>query len=245
MKVTILFFGAAKDAVGAEAIEFDLLPHILAADAFAQILQAFPDLREKFGKSLLFAVNQNYASGDEAIQNGDELAIFPPVSGGSGENQKPKVKSQKFESKIQNQKGFFELTFDELNVGEIARRVVPPTCGAIVTLDGFVREWTKGKQTEYLVYEAYEPMALAEMEKLGAAAGERFEIAHVAIVHRLGRLEIGETSVVIAVAAPHRRAAFEACEWLIKELKRIVPIWKKEFYAAGSVWVEGENAASI
>ncbi len=133
-----------------------------------------------------------------------------------------------------------ELTESPLDVGEIARRVVPEECGATVTLDGYVRKFTKGRETEYLVYEAYEPMALKEMEKLVQAAKEKFEISHVAIVHRLGRLEIGETSVVIAVAAPHRRAAFEACEWLIKELKRTVPIWKKEVYADGEVWVEGE-----
>jgi molybdopterin synthase catalytic subunit len=233
MKVTVLFFGAAKEIVGADEIEFDLPPQISAAAAFQQILQTYSALSEKFGKSLLFAVNQNYASGDEMIQNGDELAIFPPVSGGSGESPKS--------DEIRTETGFFKLTFEPLNVGEIARQVVPPTCGAIVTLDGFVREWTKGKQTEYLVYEAYEPMALAEMQKLGAIVGEKFEVAHVAIVHRLGRLEIGETSVVISVAAPHRRFAFEACEWIIKELKRTVPIWKKEFYADGSAWVEGEK----
>jgi molybdopterin synthase catalytic subunit len=139
---------------------------------------------------------------------------------------------------------FFELQTDSLNVGEIARRVVPPNCGAIVTLDGFVRQWTKGRETHYLEYEAYEPMALKEMEKLVKAAKEQFEIEHIGIVHRLGRMEIGETSVVISVAAPHRRAAFAACEWLIKELKRTVPIWKKEYYAGGEVWVEGESADS-
>ena len=233
MKVTVLFFGAAKEIVGAEQIEFDLPPQISAAAAFREILQTYSALSEKFGKSLLFAVNQTYASGDEIIQNGDELAIFPPVSGGSGESPKP--------DEFRTETEFFKLTLEPLNVGEIARQVVPPTCGAIVTLDGFVREWTKGKQTEYLVYEAYEPMALAEMQKLGALAREKFEIAHVAIVHRLGRLEIGETSIVIAVAAPHRRSAFEACEWIIKELKRTVPIWKKEFYADGSAWIEGEK----
>jgi molybdopterin synthase catalytic subunit len=133
------------------------------------------------------------------------------------------------------------LTNDPLDVGEIARSVVPPNCGAIVTLDGFVRQFTKGRESLYLVYEAYEPMALKEMEKLAARACDEFRIEHVTIVHRLGKLEIGETSVVISVAAPHRRAAFEACEWLIKELKRTVPIWKKEVYADGEVWVEGEG----
>ena len=121
------------------------------------------------------------------------------------------------------------------------RRVVPPECGATVVLDGYVRQWTRGKETLHLVYEAYETMALAEMKKLSARAREQFEIAHIGIAHRLGKLEIGETSVVIAVAAPHRKAAFAACEWLIKELKRSVPIWKKEFYADGSAWADGEN----
>lgn len=135
---------------------------------------------------------------------------------------------------------FYEITNEPLNVGEIARRVVPVNCGAIVTLDGFVRQFTKGRETEYLVYEGYEPMALKEMEKLGERAKEQFAIENVGIVHRLGKLEIGETSVVISVASPHRRAAFEACEWLIKELKKTVPIWKKEVYADGEIWIEGE-----
>lgn len=110
---------------------------------------------------------------------------------------------------------FFELTNEPIDVSSVARRIVPPECGATVTLDGYVREWTRSKQTAYLVYEAYEPMALKEMKKLIEVAHDKFEIAAIGIVHRLGRLEIGETSVVISVAAPHRRAAFEACEWLI------------------------------
>ena len=134
-----------------------------------------------------------------------------------------------------------ELTTEPLDVGEIARRIVPETCGAIVTLDGFVRRFTKGRESLYLVYEGYDPMALKEMEKLAGLAKEQFPIEHVTIVHRLGRLEIGETSVVISVASPHRRAAFEACEWLIKELKKTVPIWKKEVYADGENWVSGEQ----
>lgn len=136
---------------------------------------------------------------------------------------------------------FCELKTEPLDITSIARRVVPPECGATVTLDGYVRQWTKGKETLYLEYEAYEPMALKEMEKLVVQAKEQFEISNIGIVHRLGKLEIGETSVVISVAAPHRKAAFAACEWLIKELKRTVPIWKKEFYADGEVWVQGEN----
>ncbi len=135
---------------------------------------------------------------------------------------------------------FFELTTDPIDITNVARRVVLPECGATVTLDGYVRQFTKGRETLYLEYEAYEPMALKEMQKLIEAAKAEFEISNVGIVHRTGKLEIGETSVVISVAAPHRKAAFSACEWLIKELKRTVPIWKKEVYADGEEWVEGD-----
>ena len=138
---------------------------------------------------------------------------------------------------------FAEITEEPLDVGEIARRVVLPECGATVTLDGYVRKITKGRETRYLVYEGYEPMALKEMKKLIGRALEQFEIANIGLVHRVGRLEIGETSVVIAVSSPHRRAAFAACEWLIMELKKTVPIWKKEVYADGEVWIEGESQA--
>jgi len=140
---------------------------------------------------------------------------------------------------------FAELTTVLIDITSVARRVVPPECGATVTLDGYARKFTKDRQTgeirdtEYLIYEAYEPMALKEMLKLVEQAKHDFEISNVGIVHRLGRLEIGETSVVISVAAPHRKAAFAACEWIIMELKRTVPIWKKEIYAEGEKWIEG------
>ena len=139
---------------------------------------------------------------------------------------------------------FAQLTIEPLDITSIARSVVPPECGATVTLDGYARKFTKQKdgttcETLYLIYEAYEEMALKEMQKLIYQAKQEFEISNVGIVHRTGRLEIGETSVVISVTAPHRTAAFAACEWLIRELKRTVPIWKKEVYADGEQWIEG------
>ncbi|MBK9528430.1 MAG: molybdenum cofactor biosynthesis protein MoaE [Acidobacteria bacterium] len=143
---------------------------------------------------------------------------------------------------------FFELTTDPIDITNVTRRVVPPECGATVTLDGYARRFTKDKatgeirETLYLEYEAYEAMALKEMETLVERVKGEFEISNVGIVHRTGKLDIGETSVVISVAAPHRKAAFAACEWLIRELKRTVPIWKKEVYADGEHWVEGESA---
>ena len=229
IRVRVLFFGAARDHAGREEAEVTLRASASAADAFEEILSLYPSLR-LFGRSLLFAVNQEYARPDATVRAGDELAVFPPVSGGSEDEGEAAASD------------VFELTTEPIDVGAVARRVVRPECGATVTLDGYVREWTRGRRTLYLVYEAYAPMALSELRRLGREARERFEVSHVGIVHRTGRLEIGETSVVISVGAPHRRAAFEACEWAIRELKRRVPIWKKEFYEGGEVWVEGEGA---
>jgi molybdopterin converting factor subunit 1 len=238
--VRLLFFGAARDATGHDEVDFVLRNSTTATEAFAEVLGRYPELK-RFGRSLLFAVNQEYARGDRVIENGDELAVFPPVSGGAQKSENP---GAEIVSASTFANDFFELTTEPIDVGAVARRVVLPQCGATVTLDGYAREWTRGRRTLYLVYEAYAPMALSELQKLGVQAHERFEIAHLGIVHRTGKLEIGETSVVIAVSAPHRRAAFEACEWAIRELKRTVPIWKKEIFEDGEVWVEGEYTNS-
>jgi molybdopterin synthase catalytic subunit len=230
VRVRVLFFGAAREAAADEAV-LTFAHGATAGSAFARVLEEYPDL-ERFRSSLLVAVNQGYARDlDVVLEDGDELALFPPVSGGDGEP-----------PEADDAEDFFELTTEPIDVTSVARRVVPRRCGATVTLDGYAREWTRGRRTLHLVYEAYAPMALAEMRRLGEEAHGRFDIAHVGIVHRTGRTEIGETSVVISVSAPHRRAAFEACEWAIRELKRTVPIWKKEFFEDGEVWVEGEFA---
>ena len=220
--IRVLFFGAARDAVDANPLDLSLDAPATVSSAFQSLIARFSQL-ERFGRSLLFAVNQEYATPDTILKENDELAVFPPVSGGSHD--------------------FFELTSAPIDVGEVARRVVLPECGATVTLDGYAREWTNGKRTLYLVYEAYDAMALTEMQRLGVEAHETFAIAHLGIVHRTGRLEIGETSVVIAASAPHRQAAFQACEWAIRELKRTVPIWKKEVFEDGEEWVQPQMNA--
>lgn len=226
VSIRVLFFGAARDVVDANQLDLLLDAPATVSSAFQNLVGRFAPL-ERFGRSLLFAVNQEYATPDTLLKENDELAVFPPVSGGSCDYRCPY--------------DFFELTTEPIDVGQVARRVVLPECGATVTLDGYAREWTKGKRTLYLVYEAYDQMALSEMQRLGAEAHKQFEIAHLGIVHRTGRLEIGDTSVVIAASAPHRKAAFEACEWAIKELKRTVPIWKKEVYEDGEEWVTPQS----
>ena len=214
--IRVLFFGAARDVVDTNPLDLSLDAPATVSSAFQSLVSRFSQL-ERFGRSLLFAVNQEYATPDTQLKENDELAVFPPVSGGAHD--------------------FFELTTEPIDVGDVARRVVLPECGATVTLDGYAREWTNGKRTRYLVYEAYDGMALTEMQRLGVEAHNKFAIAHLGIVHRTGRLEIGETSVVIAASAPHRQAAFAACEWAIRELKRTVPIWKKEVFDDGEEWV--------
>lgn len=224
--IRVLFFGAARDVVDQNPVLFSVEETATVGRAFQRLVERFSGL-ERFGRSLLFAVNQEYATQETVLHDNDELAIFPPVSGGA--------------ESLSGTHDFFELTTEPIDVGSVARRVVLPECGATVTLDGFAREWTKGRRTKYLVYEAYDGMAISEMQRLGVEAHTQFDIAHIGIVHRTGKLEIGETSVVISVSAPHRKAAFEACEWAIRELKRTVPIWKKEVYADGESWVNTDN----
>jgi molybdopterin synthase catalytic subunit len=136
----------------------------------------------------------------------------------------------------------FLLVRERIEIQALMEKLKAPEDGAAVVFDGFVRNNFKGQQTLYLEYESYEPMAHAKMREIGADIHQKFPVHRVAIVHRLGRLEIGETSVVIAVTSPHRAAAFEACRYAIDALKRVVPIWKKEYFAGGAVWAEGEKS---
>jgi molybdopterin synthase catalytic subunit len=171
-------------------------------------------------ESAAVAVNQEYSGADTALKSDDEIALLPPVSGGSG-------KSAAIVREPIDTKGVLE----SIKRGED---------GAAVVFEGVVRNQTRGRKTLYLDYEAYEAMALRQMEGLAEQALKQFQVREVALVHRLGRLEIGETSVLIVVAAAHRAAAFDACRWLIDTLKRTVPIWKKEYFEDGAVWADGE-----
>ncbi len=136
----------------------------------------------------------------------------------------------------------FLLVRERIDTEEVVAQLKAPEDGAVVVFDGFVRNNFKGQRTLYLEYESYETMAYAKIREMGAEIHQKFPIHRVGIVHRLGRLEIGETSVVIVITSAHRAAAFDACRYAIDTLKRVVPIWKKEYFAGGAVWAEGEES---
>jgi molybdopterin converting factor subunit 1 len=223
MRVRVLFFGMLKDLAGTASEMVELPDHASIRDLVAHCQTKIPRLKEAL-PSTAVAHNRQYANLDSELKTGDEIALLPPVSGGSPE-------SDEQHAAIVRTPIDTEASLQKLKRGED---------GAALSFEGIVRNQTRGRKTLYLDYEAYEPMALQEMEALATEALRNFQIRDVALVHRLGRLEIGETSVLVAVASAHRAAAFEACRWLIDTLKRTVPIWKKEYFEDGAVWADGE-----
>ena len=234
MLVRVLFFGMLKDLAGKSSDEIELEDSASVRDLLACCEAQIPRLKESLG-SLAIAVNQQYAGPDTRLKADDEVALLPPVSGGApdgaGGTPPRQPAGRRRYALIVRETIDTVGTLDRLKRGED---------GSALVFEGVVRNQTRGRKTLYLDYEAYEEMALAQMEELAEQALGRFQIRDVAIVHRLGRLEIGETSVLIAVASAHRAAAFDACRWLIDTLKKTVPIWKKEYFEDGAVWADGD-----
>ena len=237
MRVRVLFFGVLKDLAGRAADEIDMPEGSSVRDVIARYESKIPRLQDSLS-SVALAVNREYAGPDTKLKTGDEVALLPPVSGGSIDGGSIDDGAEPGQpagggcyARIVRDKIDTQGTLDRLKRGED---------GAALVFAGVVRNQTRGRKTLYLDYEAYEEMALHQLEVLAVGALQKFQIRDVAIVHRLGRLEIGETSVLIAVASAHRAAAFEACRWLIDTLKRTVPIWKKEYFEDGAVWADGE-----
>jgi molybdopterin synthase catalytic subunit len=230
VRVKVLFFGMVKDMVGRAAEEVELPPGSSLGEVFDRYAQAAPQLKEMAG-SIVLARNQNFAGRADLLLDGDEIAFLPPVSGGAGP----------YTRVIENAAGhFFALTREPIDAAALVRQLVRGEDGAVVDFEGVVRNNTKGRPTNYLDYECYEPMAIKMMAEIGLAIASEHAIGRIALVHRLGRMEIGETSVAVVVTAAHRRPAFEAALEGINRLKKTVPIWKKEHFTDGEVWVEGE-----
>jgi molybdopterin converting factor subunit 1 len=226
MRVRILFFGMLKDALGKSSDEIEIEEGASVRDLLAKYEAWIPRLKESLG-SLAVAVNQQYAGPDTKLKANDEVALLPPVSGGAPDG-------------AGQGRHYALIVHERIDTAAILARIKRGEDGAALVFEGVVRNQTRERKTLYLDYEAYEEMALAQMEALAAQALEQFQVLDVAIVHRLGRLEIGETSVLIVVASAHRAAAFDACRWLIDTLKKMVPIWKKEYFEDGAVWADGE-----
>jgi molybdopterin synthase catalytic subunit len=226
MKIGVLFFGVLKEVVGRSSETVDLPDGARVREVLFYYAREAPRF-EAMVPSLAISVNQEYSGADRALRDGDEVGLLPPVSGGSA------LRDDEIRGEVR-------IVHERIDTEAAIGRLKQPADGAAVIFDGVVRDNTRGRRTLYLDYEAYEAMALKQLESLAVEARASFPVRGVSIVHRLGRLEIGETSVLIVVAAAHRGAAFEACRWIIDTLKKTVPIWKKEYFEDGAVWADGE-----
>ena len=216
--------------MGSRQLDLDIPSGATVNDLLERLESRYPGFR-RYRSILLMSVNEEYVDRHAVISDGDEVALFPPVSGGAS----PEATLSERPREV------YRLTREPIDARGIAELILRPEDGALCVFEGVVRNNSKGKTTRYLEYEAYETMALKTMEEIGGFVRNAWDIGCVAIIHRLGHMDIGETSVAIIITSPHRRASFDACEYAIDRLKKIVPIWKKEFFEDGEVWVEGQQ----
>ena len=220
MRLTVKLFGSLREEAGAKELELELPEGARVADLRVLLADRYP-LLERLGEDIATSVNLEIALEDQVLSDGDEVALLPPVAGGSGAPVR-----------------MCTLSDRPLVEEEVAARVAGPDTGGVVTFVGNVRDHARGRSIQYLEYEAYPAMAEREMQKIADEAAQRWPGTRVAIAHRTGHLEIGEAAVVIVAAAPHRAEAFEACRFAIDTLKQSVPIWKKEVATDGQYWVD-------
>jgi molybdopterin converting factor subunit 1 len=233
VRIRVLFFGVIRDVVGLREDSLDLPSGGNLGLVFEHYAQRFPRLRD-MASSTVLALNQQFSSPAAPLAEGDEVALLPPVSGGSDA-------SNPYTHQICDPAGhFFALTREPIDGTAIAKRLLRGDDGAFVNFEGVTRNNTKGRATRYLEYECYEPMAVKTMEQIGLDIARTHSIGRIAMVHRLGRVEISETSVAVVVTSPHRKPAFDAALEGINRLKKLVPVWKKEYFVDGEVWVDGE-----
>ena len=219
---TPLKAAAAKEHALAAAAVAVLVEHHARVQAQMNCRRVGPGNGAEFRASVVPSINQEFAEWRSPLAQGDEVAFLPPVSGGNH---------------TAIAEDLVQLVHQRIATDEIVAGLKTPPDGAVVVFEGIVRNQSRGRRTLHLEYEAYEPMALSEMRKLASEAIDRWKIVRIAIAHRVGVVEIGETSVAIAVSAAHRGEAFEACRFAIDRLKEVVPIWKKEHFEGGEVWI--------
>lgn len=240
MVVKVLFFGVLKDLTGLSEETVEIAPATTLGALFERYVQRFETLKAA-RPSILLARNREFSAPDTPLTDQDEIAFLPPVSGGSTPLSQTAREKDSFLSSIEDESGsLFALTRQTIDSQTLSRELQRGEDGAVIVFEGIVRNNTKGRPTRYLEYECYEPMALAGLARIGREIAADRKIGRIAMIHRLGRLQIGEASVAVIVTAPHRKPAFEAALEGINRLKREVPIWKKEFFEDGAIWVEGE-----
>jgi molybdopterin synthase catalytic subunit len=230
MQVRVLCFGVLKEWFGVPSATVELAE---GATVAALLQQLGERQREEMLRGVAISVNAQFATGAQVLHEGDEVGLLPPVSGGAPHR-------AGIPEEISDGQNVAALTRDPIEAERVVAAIKQGEDGAVVVFDGIVRNNTRGRKTLHLDYEAYEEMAEKQMRELSTEACARFEIRQVTMIHRLGRVQIGESSVLIVVASAHRAQAFEACRWLIDTLKKQVPIWKKETFADGVVWADGE-----
>ncbi len=235
MRARVLFFGILKDVTGRPSEDAEFPENADLHAVFDRYAAKFPQFRQ-MAPSIVVARNQEFAPLSAKLSDGDEVAFLPPVSGGVGVS-----------AALENSAGghYFCLTRHAIDTHAVIARLQTGAEGAVVTFEGTVRNNTKGRPTLCLDYECYEPMALKMLAQIGREIAGSHAVERVAMVHRLGRMLVGETSVAVVVTAPHRRPAFDAALEGINRLKKLVPIWKKEHFVDGEVWVEGEWDANV
>lgn len=221
-KISILFFAAIRERAGTDVVRVVAVDGMTVGDAVDAACKAIPGHLE-LGTVVMLALNGDYVARDHLASPGDEIAVIPPVSGGADE--------------IADDSEWVFLTSEDLDSSALTEFVKTNADGAIATFLGVTRDSNQGRIVKYLEYEAYQPMAQNKMVEIIEEMRSRWSIGKIAVAHRTGRVNIGETSMVIAVASPHRRPAFEACLYFVDRLKEIVPIWKKEFFEGGEVWI--------
>jgi molybdopterin synthase catalytic subunit len=248
MQVRVIAFGVLKEWLSADAAAVELPEGATVGVLLEQLRAGLPERAPKDAfHGIAVGVNAEYAQAAQVLHDGDEVGLLPPVSGGTprpevGRTGTARADVARTGKALEESEGevVVALTREAIDAGRIVAAAKSGEDGAVVVFDGIVRNHSRGRRTLHLDYEAYEEMAAGQMRELGQKARERFGVRQVTMVHRLGRLEISETSVLIVVASAHRSAAFEACRWLIDTLKQTVPIWKKETFADGAVWAPGE-----
>lgn len=230
MRIRLRFFASLRERMGRGEEDYDAPDGATVETVWAELKRRHPDLADIEG-ALAFAVAQEYVDRQHPLRENDELALIPPVSGGAGGREAARAEDR----------FVCTLTHEPIRVDELTAFVADPGAGALTTFLGTTRDTNDGRRVIRLEYECYPGMAEKELAKICRTLLERWPVEKVAVTHRLGRVDIGQASVAIAVSAGHRRAAFEACRYAIDRLKTTVPIWKKERYEGGAIWIGSQT----